>query len=168
MLWRESYTPFGESLNDPVANRDNENFTGHIRDTNTGLIYMQARYMDPVVGRFLSNDPVGFAEGGVAYFNRYSYTANNPVNAWDPTGLYPVDFQFLSNTTITVEISDGLSSSQQSLAEAQVGGAAALTLGMETAGTLPSASADAISALGGISVSGDIAGYNPDLSLIHI
>ena len=47
---------------------------------------MQARYYDPVIGRFLSNDPVGFAQGGVDYFNRYSYTANNPVNFWDPDG----------------------------------------------------------------------------------
>ena len=47
---------------------------------------MQARYYHPVIGRFLSNDPVGFASGGPAYFNRYAYTANDPVNAIDPGG----------------------------------------------------------------------------------
>ncbi len=47
---------------------------------------MQARYYDPVIGRFLSNDPVGFAEGGAGFFNRYAYTANDPVNHWDPNG----------------------------------------------------------------------------------
>ena len=47
---------------------------------------MQARYYDPLIGRFLSNDPVGFAEGGPTYFNRYAYTANNPVNNIDPDG----------------------------------------------------------------------------------
>ena len=47
---------------------------------------MQARYYDPVLGRFLSNDPVGFAEGGPQYFNRYMYTTNDPVNAIDPDG----------------------------------------------------------------------------------
>jgi hypothetical protein len=53
---------------------------------------MQARYYDPVLGRFLAPDPVGFAEGGVRYFNRYAYTANDPVNAWDPTGMSPEGF----------------------------------------------------------------------------
>ncbi len=48
---------------------------------------MQARYYDPVIGRFLSNDPVGFAEGGVGYFNRYAYTFNNPISYTDPTGM---------------------------------------------------------------------------------
>ncbi len=47
---------------------------------------MQARYYDPVIGRFLSNDPVGFASGGAGFFNRYAYTANDPVNMVDPNG----------------------------------------------------------------------------------
>ena len=85
--WREYYTPFGERLNNAAANADDESFTGHIADADTGLVYMQARYYDPAIGRFLSSDPVGFASGGPAYFNRYAYVANDPVNAWDPTGM---------------------------------------------------------------------------------
>ena len=46
---------------------------------------MQARYYDPVIGRFYSNDPVGFT-GEVDTFNRYSYVANNPYRYTDPTG----------------------------------------------------------------------------------
>nr|WP_273072018.1 MULTISPECIES: RHS repeat-associated core domain-containing protein [Alteromonas] len=37
---------------------DQARYTGHIKDSNTGLVYMQARYYDPVIGRFCSNDPV--------------------------------------------------------------------------------------------------------------
>ena len=88
LLWREDYTPFGEPRQAPAGNADDEGFTGHIHDADTGLTYMQARYYDPVIGRFLSNDPVGFAEGGPGYFNRYAYTANDPVNFIDPDGLY--------------------------------------------------------------------------------
>jgi len=48
---------------------------------------MQARYYDPVIGRFLSVDPVTFMDNGnPAQFNRYSYTFNDPVNAIDPDG----------------------------------------------------------------------------------
>jgi len=84
--WREDHTPFGEARQSPTGNADNEGFTGHIADAATGLVYMQARYYDPVVGRFLSSDPVGFVTGGPAYFNRYAYTANDPVNMVDPDG----------------------------------------------------------------------------------
>ncbi len=86
VLWREDYTPFGEERQDPAANDNDENFTGHIRDEATGLLYMQARYMDPILGRFLSNDPVGFSDDQPQYFNRYSYTLNDPVNMHDPDG----------------------------------------------------------------------------------
>jgi RHS repeat-associated protein len=85
-LWRENYTPYGEERVDDPANDNDESFTGHIRDEDTGLIYAQARYMDPVIGRFLSGDPVGFSPGQPQMFNRYSYTLNDPVNAIDPTG----------------------------------------------------------------------------------
>ncbi|MEM9668053.1 MAG: RHS repeat-associated core domain-containing protein [Pseudomonadota bacterium] len=90
IAWREDYTPFGEARLDPAGNDDNPNFTGHIRDHDTGLVYAQARYYDPVIGRFLSTDPVGFAEGGPGYFNRYAYTANDPVNNIDPDGRFCV------------------------------------------------------------------------------
>jgi RHS repeat-associated protein len=91
VLWRESYTPFGEKRNDPAANRDKPSFTGHIDDDATGLTYMQARYYDSTLGRFLSSDPVGFAKGGVSFFNRYTYTSNDPINLFDPSGRCQVD-----------------------------------------------------------------------------
>ncbi len=86
IAWREDFTPYGEKRLDPTANQDDEGFTGHIDDSATGLTYMQARYYDPVIGRFLSKDPIGFRRGGVRYFNRYAYVGNEPVNAFDPTG----------------------------------------------------------------------------------
>ena len=45
-------------------------------------MYMQARYYDPVIGRFYSDDPVGtlghLVQGNVQGFNRYAYANNNP------------------------------------------------------------------------------------------
>ena len=52
---------------------------------------MQARYYDPVIGRFYSNDPVdalGHLKGvqGIQGFNRYAYAMNNPYKYTDPDG----------------------------------------------------------------------------------
>ena len=52
---------------------------------------MQARYYDPVIGRFYSNDPVDAIshlsnEEGIKGFNRYSYAVNNPYKYTDPDG----------------------------------------------------------------------------------
>jgi RHS repeat-associated protein len=65
--------------------RDDAGYTGHKYDADLALSYMQARYYDPAIGRFYSNDPVGFT-GEVDTFNRYSYVANNPYKYVDPDG----------------------------------------------------------------------------------
>jgi len=91
VLWREHYTPFGESTLNPAANDNQGGFTGHIKDKDTGLNYMQARYYDPVIGRFLSIDPVTFTQSGnPAHFNLYAYAFNNPINMVDPDGENPI------------------------------------------------------------------------------
>ncbi|MDO6428808.1 RHS repeat-associated core domain-containing protein [Thalassotalea sp. 1_MG-2023] len=76
-----NYKPFGDSIEQP---KDEVGYTGHKFDTDLGLSYMQARYYDPVIGRFYSNDPVGFRD--VHNFNRYAYAANNPYKYVDPDG----------------------------------------------------------------------------------
>jgi RHS repeat-associated protein len=53
---------------------------GHLSDASTGLIYMRARYYDPVTGSFDSQDQRH--DGG----NWFAYCNNNPVNGTDPTG----------------------------------------------------------------------------------
>ena len=86
--WEDWHTPFGESLIHPDETDDQSDYTGHIRDKATGLTYMQARYYDPVIGRFLAEDPEDMLsqEFNPGYFNRYMYTMNDPVNAIDPDG----------------------------------------------------------------------------------
>jgi uncharacterized protein YcfJ len=50
---------------------------------------MQARYYDPVIGRFYSNDPVGYTvKNPVMSFNRYMYVNNNPYKYTDPDGEF--------------------------------------------------------------------------------
>ena len=58
-------------------------FTGREWDPETGLYYYRARYYDPKIGRFISEDPIGFLAG----VNFYGYTFNNPARFIDPSGL---------------------------------------------------------------------------------
>lgn len=84
----ERFMPYGLTMNNPSAHDDKLGFTGHIKDSATGLNYMQARYYDPLMGRFLSIDPVTFVDlPNPAQFNRYAYTWNDPINGTDPDGM---------------------------------------------------------------------------------
>lgn len=90
IAWQEQYMPYGEKRIGNAANDDQGSFTGHIDDSATGLTYMQARYYDPVMGRFLSIDPVGFSESNPISFNRYAYANNSPYTFVDPDGELPI------------------------------------------------------------------------------
>ncbi len=93
---REHVTPYGDSLgkrsaDDTTAVGSSEHgigYTGHVRDKDLGLTYMQARYYDPTIGRFMGTDPVGFKVENPGQFNRYAYVNNNPYIFTDPDGEY--------------------------------------------------------------------------------
>ncbi len=80
-LWRA----YGEAIGKPAY--DGVGYTGHVMDGATGLTYMQQRYYDEVVGRFLSVDPVTPLSGNDQLFNRYAYSYNSPYTYSDPDGL---------------------------------------------------------------------------------
>jgi RHS repeat-associated protein len=76
------YEPYGKLLNRPLT--DAPAYTGHEADATTGMVYMQQRYYDPEIGRFLSVDPLRGAG-----FNRYEYARDNPFKFTDPDGREP-------------------------------------------------------------------------------
>ncbi len=69
---------------------DAPGYTGHVEDDDLGLVYMQQRYYDANIGRFYSNDPVGFKASNPMLFNRYAYANNNPYKYVDPDGAEPI------------------------------------------------------------------------------
>ncbi len=79
MTARYNYSPFGQT--EIVLDTDGSGaanpfrYTGREQDE-TGDYYYRARYYSPEMGRFLSEDPIGFAGGDV---NFYSYVGNSPV-----------------------------------------------------------------------------------------
>ncbi|MEZ6061267.1 MAG: RHS repeat-associated core domain-containing protein [Planctomycetaceae bacterium] len=82
------YDSFGNVADESnPAFGDRFKFTGREYDAETGLYYYRARYYDPTLGRFISEDPLGFS-GGDANLQRY--VANDPLNAVDPTGMQAI------------------------------------------------------------------------------
>jgi RHS repeat-associated protein len=82
---RIEYDAFGNILSETDAEAVDHifGFTGRERDRESHLQYNRARYYDPAIGRWLSEDPLGFAAGDE---NLYRYVGNGPTNAVDPDG----------------------------------------------------------------------------------
>ena len=72
-------------------------FTARERDAESGLMFYRARYYDPKIGRFISEDPIGF-EG--EDLNLYRYAFNNPMIFVDPYGTSFIDYQVTSSIGI--------------------------------------------------------------------
>lgn len=75
-------------------------YTGHVQDDESGMIYMQARYYDPIIGRFMAIDPIGVTPSNPYSFNRYGYANGNPMKFIDPNGQEVVSANAKNNTTI--------------------------------------------------------------------
>ncbi|MDD5452108.1 MAG: RHS repeat-associated core domain-containing protein [Desulfovibrionales bacterium] len=84
-----AYDPFGKVLNQQEAISQPFKFVGQygVMTEPNGFYYMRARYYDPNVGRFISEDPIGFEGGDV---NLYAYVGNNPIMLIDPLGVCSV------------------------------------------------------------------------------
>ncbi|WP_202351348.1 RHS repeat-associated core domain-containing protein [Mesorhizobium sp. 113-1-2] len=78
-----TYATYGESLN--TGFQTQKGYIGERFDAETGLLYLNARYMDPVLGRFISPDDWDPTKEGVGT-NRYAYAQNDPVNKSDQNG----------------------------------------------------------------------------------
>jgi RHS repeat-associated protein len=76
---RRDYDPWGRLVAGGVPGGA---FTGQDWDSGTGLYYYRARYYEPTIGRFLSEDPIWNADR-----NRYRYGRDAPTRFIDPSGL---------------------------------------------------------------------------------
>jgi RHS repeat-associated protein len=79
------YDAFGKTVSETdAAIAHLYGYTGRELDKETGLQYNRARYLDLVLARWISQDPIGFAAGDA---NLYRYVGNKPTMATDPSGL---------------------------------------------------------------------------------
>jgi RHS repeat-associated protein len=78
-----TYDSFGKLVGSTGGLANPFQYTGRESDVETGLHFYRARYYDNAVGRFLSEDPIGFNGGN----DFYAYVQNNPLIWTDPLGL---------------------------------------------------------------------------------
>ncbi len=84
VVWEGLQEPFGKTTVTVDSLDNGFRFPGQLFDTESGLHYNYHRYYDPSIGRYLRADPVGLV-GGI---NLYTYANLNPINFFDPFGLW--------------------------------------------------------------------------------
>ncbi len=114
-----SYTPYGVPTETNYASQvadDTEGFIGERYDEETGLQYLNARYYDPLLGRFIQPDWWEVTEKGVGT-NRYAYSANDPVNMSDPSGHFQCGANIDEDSDLCSEIKKAGEESRKILAD---------------------------------------------------
>jgi RHS repeat-associated protein len=133
VLERREYEPYGSQLTPAVTS--GPGYTGHVQDAATGLVYMQQRYYDAQIGRFLSVDPIAVREKGDNY-NRYAYALDNPYRFTDPAGTEAECV--VRNNCANVVLTEG---------QVKVAGAVGVGAGVLVATKSPSAAVAAVRAV---------------------
>ena len=83
--WGELQSVTG-SMAETLGQKNPLRYRGYYYDQETGFYYLQSRYYDPIVQRFLNADGYISSGNGVLEKNMYAYCLNNPVNMFDPSG----------------------------------------------------------------------------------
>lgn len=81
------FGPWGNARGASPLAEGQRGFTGHEHLAELGIIHMNGRLYDAVIGRFLQADPIIQAPHNAQSHNRYSYVLNNPLSFTDPSGF---------------------------------------------------------------------------------
>jgi RHS repeat-associated protein len=82
-----TYDAFGASRNHSGSSANTFTFTGEQVDPEAGLVFLRARYLDPISGRFTSKDWFKTLDASSQSQNHFAYVGNNPISRIDPIGL---------------------------------------------------------------------------------
>jgi len=77
------YDSFGKQISSSGSLTNPFQYTAREFDAETSLYFYRARYYDQTLGRFLSEDPIGFSNDT---YNLYNYVSGDPVDFNDPSG----------------------------------------------------------------------------------
>ncbi len=119
MIQSISYKPFGETFEVTGTSFIRNKYTGQEEDAESNLYFYNARYYDPLLGRFASPDSFVQSSMDPQSFNRYAYARNQPTNLVDPSGHFAVFAAFVikaiiiaAATSASVAAVNGANSSQ--------------------------------------------------------
>jgi len=87
-----AYYPYGQTRINTGSINVNHKYTSQELDGSIGLYFYNARYYDPILGRFISPDPIVPDPANPQMLNRYAYVGNNPINYTDPSGYWRVSW----------------------------------------------------------------------------
>ncbi len=164
------YLAYGQHL-DPADELGELLFAGKRRDAETGLYYFRMRYYDPVLGRFISPDPIAVAHAEKGRLrplslNPYAYALDNPLRFTDPNGLWTFWEGFLTVVIVAaVVVATALTFGAAGVIALGVGAAVGGLIGGLTTGSVDGALAGALlgfgivaTVLGGVYFGGLIGG----------
>ena len=113
-----TYDAFGVEQNIDDADTNAFRYCGEYYDSETGTIYLRARYYDPSMGRFISRDSYAGKNSDPLSLNRYTYCHNNPIFYADPKGhsawtkfqeaAFAVEHPFIASKIGTAKPDDAL------------------------------------------------------------
>ena len=84
------YYPYGGLRYSAGSTPTTFNFTGQRRDSGSGLLFYNARWYDPAIGRFIQPDTIVPEPGNPQALNRYSYANNSPLTYIDQDGHFAI------------------------------------------------------------------------------
>ena len=110
-----------------IGNINPIRYRGYYYDTETGFYYLQSRYYDPEIGRFINADEPEMAKFSTKELlakDLFAYCNNNPINFFDPTGYYAATL--VLSASITTSLGSALSGIMASISASIAGIKAAI------------------------------------------
>ena len=153
-----------------VSAYSDRGFTDHEHLEDFGLIHMNGRIYDPLLGRFLSADPNIQSPKNTQSLNRFSYVMNNPLSATDPTGYISLSKWLPTLFQIAMAVASG--GATWYIQAAFMGATAYAMTGDPKAGLIAAATAGMFSAVGWAGAQGSVqnalgGGYHMTKILAH-
>jgi RHS repeat-associated protein len=97
------YDAWGNRVESTGSDANPYGYAGERYDVDTGLVYLRARWYEPGIGRFVSEDPAAGNAKLPASLNKYQYSNTDPANRVDPSGLMT-----MAETSVAGNIATGL------------------------------------------------------------